>query len=277
MRFAICNETYQGWDLARICEHAASCGYAGLEVAPFTLADDPSTLSEQDAARVGSTVAAAGLKVTGLHWLLMKPEGLHVTTPDDAVRARSVDFAQHLVRLCAAMGGRFMVWGSPKQRDVAPGDDPASAFQRAATALRQISETAGPLGVTLALEPLGPRETNFMVYAADTVELIGAVDHPACRLHLDVKAMAQEQAPIPDVIRANKEHLVYFHANDASMRGPGDGDTDFVPIGRALRDIGYDGWVSVEVFDYTPGPEAIARDSINYLKRSFIAAGLSVQ
>ena len=273
MKFAICNEMFKGWEFPRVCDFVAECGYDGIEIAPFTFNDDPGLIDEAEARHIGATARGAGLELTGMHWLLARPEGLHITTPDEAIRERSIEHARHLARLCAAMGGRIMVWGSPKQRDIVEGDTAERAFGRAAEAFGRVCEVAGPLGITLALEPLGPDETNFMVFAEDTVRLIEAVDRPACRLHLDVKAMAQETKPIPEVIRENAEHMAYFHANDSNLRGPGFGDTDFVPIAAALRDIGYDGFVSVEVFDYSPDPETIARNSLAYLKRTFQDAG----
>ena len=271
MKFAICNEMFEGWEFDRVCGFIAECGYDGVEIAPFTFNDDPGRISEAEAVRIGQTARSAGLELTGMHWLLAKPAGLHVTTPDDAVRQRSIKHAQHLARLCAAMGGRIMVWGSPKQRDVV--DTHEQAFERATDAFRQVCAVAGPLGVTIALEPLGPDETTFMLFAEDTVKLMHAVDHPACRLHLDVKAMSQEHKPVAQVIRDNAEHVAYFHANDANRRGPGFGDTDFVPIAAALKDAGYNGFVSVEVFDYKPDPPTIARDSLAHLKETFGAAG----
>ena len=120
--------------------------------------------------------------------------------------------------------------------------------------------------VRIALEPLGPQEGDFLVTAAEGASLMDQIDSPACRLHLDVKAMSSESAPIPDVIRKHAPRMAHFHANDANRRGPGMGDIDFVPILQALADVEYDGWVSVEVFDYSPGVESLARDSIRYLR-----------
>jgi sugar phosphate isomerase/epimerase len=269
MKFGICNETYQGWDFDAACAHAASAGYDGIEIAPFTLADDPRELSVEAAARYGRVARLAGLDVIGLHWLLVKPVGLHLTTDDADVRKQTVAFAVHLTEVCAAMGGRIMVWGSPKQRNIAAGQKRADAIKHAIGAMQQICEAAGPLGVTIAMEPLGPAETNFLNTAAETIEFIGAVDHPACQLHLDVKAMSTEPTPIPQIISASRQWLRHFHANDPNLRGPGFGEVKFEPIAEALYSAGYDGYVSVEVFDYTPDPQTIATKSIDYLKRTF--------
>jgi sugar phosphate isomerase/epimerase len=269
MKFGICNETWQGWEFGLTCDAIAAAGYDGVEIAPFTLHEDPRQLTQADAVKAGAIARAAGLEVIGLHWLLVKPAGMHLTTPDDAVRQKTVEFAKHLARLCAAMGGTIMVWGSPKQRNIADGDSQDAASRRAVDAMREICETAGASGVTIAMEPLTPAETNFLTTAADTVRFIEQVDHPACRLHLDVKAMSSEKKPIPQIIAESKNYLAHFHANDSNLRGPGFGDVNFQPISKALRDADYEGYVSVEVFDYTPDPATIARKSIEYLRKTF--------
>ena len=268
VKFGICNETYQGWEFPAVCADVAKWGYDGIEIAPFTLAEDPSKLSESDAREFGRVAREAGLEVIGLHWLLLKPGGMHLTTPDAAVRNKTVEFAQHLAGLCAAMGGTVVVWGSPKQRNVAEGQRYEDAFKYAADAMRQVCETAGPLGVSIAMEPLGPAETNFLTTAAETVRFIEAVGHSACKLHLDVKAMSSEGKPIPQIIRESREYLAHFHANDPNLRGPGFGEVKFEPIFAALREVGYGGYVSVEVFDYKPDAPTIARESIRYMRES---------
>jgi sugar phosphate isomerase/epimerase len=272
MKFGICNETYQGWDFARTCADVAKWGYDGIEVAPFTLAEDPSRLTETEGRGFGRIARDVGLEVIGLHWLLLKPPGLHLTTSDAGVRQKTISFAQHLARICAAMGGKIMVWGSPKQRSFRTEQSYAEAFGYAAEAMRAVCEVAAPLGVTIAMEPLGPAETNFLTTAAETVRFIETVGHPACRLHLDVKAMSTEQKPIPQIIAESRERLAHFHANDPNRRGPGFGAVDFAPIFSAVRSVGYDGYVSVEVFDYLPDPQTIARESIRYMREKLRGA-----
>jgi sugar phosphate isomerase/epimerase len=273
MKFALCNETYQGWPLRETCQDIAAAGYQGVEIAPFTLHEDPRLLTEADAERVGRVAREAGIEVVGLHWLLVKPTGLHLTAPDATVRRNTVEFAKHLARLCAAMGGGVMVWGSPKQRTVEPGQKYADAFHHAADGLAEVADVAGPLGVTIAMEPLTLYETNFLISAAETIDLIEEVGHPACRLHLDVKAMCGEGKAIPQIIADSAAYLSHFHANDSNLRGPGFGEVDFLPIAAALKAAKYDRWVSVEVFDYKPDPQTIARQSLAYLRRTFREAG----
>lgn len=269
MKFALCNETYQGWDFEKTCRHIAATGYHGVEIAPFTLKNDPRDLTEDDAADFAAIAKVSGLEVVGFHWLLVKPAWLHITSPDDLLRKDTIHFAQHLARLCGAMGGSIMVWGSPKQRSLEPGWEYKDAQKRAADVLHAVADVAGELGVTIALEPLARKETNFLNSAAETIDLIQLVDHPACRLHLDVKAMSDEDKPIPEIIRDCRDYTVHFHANDPNLLGPGMGDVDFHPIADALRESGYAGYVSVEVFDYSPGPETIADRSMRCLRECF--------
>ena len=268
MKYAICNETFVDWEWERMLDCIAGLGYHGVEVAPFTLADRASEISEQRRRDLRNAALRAGVPVVGLHWLLVKPEGLYVTTPDDAVRQRTADYFIDLVRLCADLGGSLMVIGSPKQRTLLPGISKARALGYACEVFGRALPEAERCGVTLAIEPLTPRETDFINTAEDGIELIEALRHPNFRLHLDVKAMSgSETRPIPDVIRSSANYLAHVHANDPNLLGPGMGEVDHRPILAALKEIGYSGYVSVEVFDYRPGAETIARQSLQYLNR----------
>ena len=113
----------------------------------------------------------------------------------------------------------------------------------------------------ICLEPLTPKETNFINTCAEAMELIDRLERPNFCLHQDVKAMlGGETSPIPELIARYAPLVGHFHANDLNLLGPGMGPTDFVPIFAALLRAKYAGWVSVEVFDYSPGCERIARE-----------------
>lgn len=266
MNYAICNETFGDWDHARVCDRVAELGYTGLEVAPFTLAPLITDVPAGRRAELRRQAEAAGVRVIGLHWLLAKTTGFHLTSPDPDTRARTGDYLADLARAAADLGGDLLVLGSPVQRTIPADMTREEADGLAADTLSRCLRALEETRVTLCLEPLTPAETNYLTSAADTVGLARRIAHPFVKLHLDTKAMSAEASPTPDVIRANVEYLHHFHANDPNLRGPGFGDTDFKPIFRALRDVDYSGWVSVEVFDYTPDPDTIARESIRYMR-----------
>jgi sugar phosphate isomerase/epimerase len=266
MRYAICNETWQDLPFSTVCARAATAGYAALELAPFTLKDDPRELREADAIHLTKMAHEHGLEILGLHWLLTRPNWFHITTPDALLRRETLNFSRQLARFCGMLGGKIMVWGSPRARSLQPEWDYEEAFQRGAELVRGVAEEAGKYGVTIAMEPLAKKETNFLNTAAETIRFCQAVDHPACKLHLDVKAMSDEDKPIPQIITESKDWTVHFHANDPNLLGPGMGDVAFEPILQALAATGYQDWLSVEVFDYSPGADVIAEKSLRYLK-----------
>ncbi len=273
MKFAICNETFQNWPLDKAFDFARQCGYTGIEFAPFTINKNAYDISAARRTEVRTLAEQAGLDVVGLHWLLAFTQGYYLTSPEAEVRQRTASYLSELARLCRDLGGSVLVLGSPQQRNLLPGVTHAEAMRYAADVIQQALPVLEQCEVTLAVEPLGPEEGDFLRTADLGCELIRMVGSPRCRLHLDVKAMASEGDPIADIIRRCASQLQHFHANDANRRGPGMGDIDFHPILQALQEIDYPGWVSVEVFDYTPGVESLARDSIHYLQQTLQLSG----
>ena len=272
MKFAICNETFGDRSFADTFSTIAKLGYTGVEIAPFTFAphDEPFDLRKVPTERfveVRAMAADAGLEIIGLHWLLAKTEGNYLTNPDPTVRRRTADYLKLLAEACADLGGNIMVLGSPKQRNLLPGVSHEDAESYAVEVLHGAIGACKQYGVTIAVEPLGPAEGDFMLTAESGIRLCKLVNSPHCKLHLDVKAMSSEAKPIPDIIRDSREWMVHFHANDPNLLGPGMGDVDFKPIFAALKETNYNGWVSVEVFKYEPSPDDIARQSIEYMRK----------
>lgn len=266
-RYAICNETFGDWDHANVCRFVAGLGYTGLEVAPFTLAPRITDVPIDRRKELRQQAEDAGIQIIGLHWLLAKTEGLQITAPDTPTRARTAEYLGELARCCRDLGGDIMVFGSPQQRKVPQGHTREQATEFAVDTFRRAAPAFADHGVTLCLEPLAPSETEFLNTCGEACEMLERIRHPSFALHQDVKAMSAEPTPVPELIRRYGKWTQHFHANDSNRRGPGFGSVDFQPIFQALKDIQYDGWVSVEVFDYSPDPETIARESIRYMRQ----------
>jgi sugar phosphate isomerase/epimerase len=269
MQFGICNEIYQDWKIEDALNHAARTGYDFIEIAPFTLAQHVTDIPAAERVRLRDAAARAGIGISGIHWVLVQTEGMYLNHPDAATRARTARYFVELVDFCGDLGGRTIVVGSPKQRNVMEGVAVQQAWDWATDCFLDAVKRAEDRGVTICFEPLSPAETNFVNTAAEGVRFARQFASPAMKIILDVKAMCSEAKPIPQVIRESRGEFAYFHANDANLKGPGFGDVDFVPIAAALREARYDGVVSVEVFKFDEGAEAIATRSLEYLRRTF--------
>ena len=267
MKYAICHELFVDWSWEKQCEFVAQTGYTGIEVAPFMLGSRPCELSQAERKQLRDTAASFGIELIGIHWMLAKTTGFYLTSPDKAVRQKTADYLKQLGDLCADLGGQVMVFGSPAQRNLQPGVTWEQGFDAAVEVFSACADHWGERGVTLCLEPLTPKETNFINTCAEAMAILHAVNHPSLQLHQDVKAMlGGERTPLPELIDRFQHRTRHFHVNDTNLLGPGMGETDYHPIFRALRDSHYDGWVSVEVFDYSPGPEVIAEESMRYMR-----------
>jgi sugar phosphate isomerase/epimerase len=272
LKFAICNEFCQNWSFEDVLRLASDVGYEGVEIAPFTLADSVTRISPVRRLEIRKLADLAKVEIVGLHWLLASPSGLYINHPDESIRNKTCEYFIELIKCCADLGGKVMVIGSPKQRNVYEGLTRRKAWAYAKATFQRCAAFAQEKGVTLCIEPLSRGDTNFINTHDEAIQMIQEVNNPNFRLVLDVKAMCDEDTPIPAIIRDGKSYLAHFHANDENRRGPGFGSTDFLPIMAALRKIGYQGYVSVEVFDFKPDPETIASKSYECLKKA--CAGL---
>ncbi|HIF34434.1 MAG TPA: sugar phosphate isomerase/epimerase [Planctomycetes bacterium] len=271
MKLAICNETFKDWPFDKAFAYARQAGYTGIEIAPFTMNKDAYQITPAMRSDTRDLAAEHELEVVGLHWLLAFTEGYYLTSPDKDVQRRTGEYLAELARLCRDLTGKVLVLGSPFQRNLLEGVSHDEAMEYAMTTIRVAIDTFEQCEVVLALEPLGPQEGDFLLTADAGRELLEMIDSPACKLHLDVKAMSTESTSIEQIIRKHADVMVHFHANDANRRGPGMGDIEFEPIIRTLRDVNYEGWISVEIFDYDPGVETLVDESINCLNRCLAA------
>jgi sugar phosphate isomerase/epimerase len=273
IRLGICNEIFEDWPLDQICQTVRELGYEGIELAPFTLASTINDLTFQDRSRIRATIRDAGLECIGLHWLLAKTVGFHLTSPDRAIRRATSRYLSDLAYATRDLGGTLMVLGSPKQRSLLPGVTADQAFEFAAEILKETCPALEESGVKLCVEPLTTAETDFLTSIGDALELMAMVNHPQITLQIDVKAQHGDTSggTVAELWRRFGAKAGHAHANDVNLRGPGMGDVQFGPIIEALVASGYSGWLSVEPFDYSAGAKETARQSIECLREGLAA------
>ena len=269
MRIALCNEVIAPMPFPAQCVYAAKLGYDGLEIAPYTLSDEPHRLGAAQIAAARSAAQDAGIAITGLHWLLVKPAGLSISTRDDAVRKRTIDVMLALIDQCAELGGRYLVHGSPHQRRVDPGETRAAALARAQESFAAVAGRAEKAGVVYCIEALSAEQTPLINTLEEAARIVKQINSPSIRSMLDCSAAGRmEKQPLAALVDRWLPQGVIAHVqlNDRNRQGPGQGQQKFAPLFAALRKHRYSGDVAVEPFDYVPdGPGAAAR-AIGYVR-----------
>jgi len=269
VRIALCNEVIAPMPFPAQCVYAAKLGYDGLEIAPYTLSDEPHRLGAAQIAAARSAAQDAGIAITGLHWLLLKPAGLSISTRDEAVRKRTIDVMLALIDQCAELGGRYLVHGSPHQRRIDPGETRAAALARAQASFAAVAGRAEKAGVVYCIEALAAEQTPLINTLEEAARIVKQIDSPSIRSMLDCSAAGRmEKQPLAALVDRWLPQGVIAHVqlNDRNRQGPGQGQQKFAPLFAALRKHRYGGDVAVEPFDYVPdGPGAAAR-AIGYVR-----------
>jgi sugar phosphate isomerase/epimerase len=268
MKISLCSELFQGWPIERVFEYSAQLGYDGVEIAPYALADSVSDISLSRRRAIRRAAEKSGIEIVGLHWLLVKPEGLSINHPDEIIRIRTQEYMEALIHFCADIGGKLLIHGSPHQRTVLPEWDSKESWERARETFETCLETARKRNVIYCIEPLSRMSTNFINTVDEALRLVKEIRHPNFKMTFDCRhALSQEESLLEALIRAmDSRMLCHVHVNDASGRGPGFGETKFTPVLKTLIKNNYRGYLSVEIYDYEPDPQTIAGRSIGYLQ-----------
>lgn len=277
-QLALCNEVLAPWSFAQQCAYAAKLGYRGLEVAPYTLADDPMAIDDAQAAEWAAIARDHGIAISGLHWLLVAPKGLSISDPDPALRRRTDAVIARLVELCAQLGGSYLVHGSPAQRNPRPGQSAADALARATEAWVKAGEHAARFGVHYCIEPLSRDQTTVLNTVDEAVAIVDKARLPGLRTMLDTSsAGSTETEALPALIDRvwSGGQLVHVQLNDRNRRGPGQGADRFAPVLAALQRNDYRGWLAMEPFDYVPDGPGCAAWCIGYVRALLETAATS--
>jgi sugar phosphate isomerase/epimerase len=268
MKIGICNEFFQGWPIDEVFAYAAQIGCDGVEIAPHTLADSVADLPTARRREIRQAAERHGMEILGLHWLLVKPEGLSINHPDAAVRKRTQEQMRALIHLCGDLGGRILTHGSPGQRTVREGWDVQESWRRARETFESCLPALEDRDAVYCIEPLARSNTNFINTSAEALRLVREINHPRFQLMVDCRSAEMSDGSAVTALETAlaSGHLHHVHVNDVSGRGPGFGRVRFAPILERLSGAEYAGYVSVEVFEFDPDPRTIAARSVGYLK-----------
>ncbi len=268
IKISICNELFVGWPIDKVLEYAAQLGYDGVEIAPYTLGESVTEISGKERKAIRRAAEKNGIQIVGLHWLLAKPEGLYINHPDEIIRIKTQEYIEALIHFCADLGGRILVHGSPHQRTVQEGWDFQESWNSAKETFKVCLKTAQKREVLYCIEPLAHTNTNFINTVAEGIRFVEEIRHPYFKMVFDVRSASIQEKSAPEaLLRAlDSGYLRHIHVNDANGRGPGFGGTPFVTILKSLIKHSYKGYISVEVFDFSPDPQTVASESIGYLR-----------
>jgi D-psicose/D-tagatose/L-ribulose 3-epimerase len=266
-RHAICNEIFEDWPFTVACRAIRKAGYTGIEIAPFTLSPDPTGITAADRREYRQRIASEGLRFAGFHWLMAAPKGLHVTTPDSALRQKSWRHIRDLIDLCADLGpAGVMVFGSPAQRGSTGGSTPAEATRRYVEGLASVAPHALERGVTVLVEALPANQCDVVLTLGEAAGIVREIGSPAIQTMFDTHNAVDEVEPHAALVEKHFDAIRHVHVNETDGGHPGTGAYDFLPLLDVLRRRDYAGWVSVEAFHWKPGAERVARDSLAFLE-----------
>jgi D-psicose/D-tagatose/L-ribulose 3-epimerase len=266
-RHSICNEAFEKWPFADACKAIRKAGYTGIEIAPFTLAEKPRDVTAAQRAEYRNIIGDEGLTFVGLHWLMVSPKGLHVTGPDAELRRQSWEHIRDLIDLCADLGpDGVMVFGSPKQRATTGGLTREQATRNYIEGLAGVAPHAAERGVTVLVEALPVGQCDVIQTLEEAAAIAREIASPAVETMFDVHNAIDEVEPHAVLVDRYFDRIRHVHVNELDGRHCGTGDYDFKPVFDTLRRRGYTGWISLEAFDFTPGAEVLANQSLRFLE-----------
>jgi len=274
-RHSTCNEAFEKWPFADACKAIRKIGYTGIEIAPFTLAERPADITAAQRREYRDIMHSEGLTFVGLHWIMVSPKGLHVTTPDAALREQSWRHIRDLIDLCADLGpGGVMVFGSPKQRTTTGGLTREQATRNYIDGMASIAPQAAERGVTVLVEALPIDQSDVVQTLEEAVGIVREIASPGVGTMFDVHNAINEAEPHDVLVDKWFDYIRHVHVNELDGKHCGAGSYDFKPVLATLARRGYRGWISLEAFDFSFGAERLAEESLRHLEREIAQLNL---
>jgi D-psicose/D-tagatose/L-ribulose 3-epimerase len=218
------------------------------------------------------------------------PNGLSVISEDSSVRQKTRAHLEECIKTTADVGAKIIAGPLYSPVGYLPGRRrTADEWKWAVDCYQSLGPVLARHGVTIAIEPLNRFETYFLNTAADAVALCDQINHPNVGILFDTFHANIEEKNIGQAYRRVAPHLKHVHTCENDRGIPGSGHVEWKDVFQALRDIRYDGWLTIESFgfslgelsaaasiwrDIAPTPESIAFEGVKFLKQNMATAAV---
>jgi len=267
MKYSVCNELFGSMPLPEVCRLARISGFSGVEFAPYTVFGDFSSGDvSRGVAAMRLALDAEGLEFAGFHWLLAKPEGLHLASLDSTVKKKSRDHVARLLEAAGEMGGGELILGSPKQRHSLPGQDRTETTKILCGVLAELAPLALACRSEILIEQLSPDQTDVINTMEEAVGCVDSIGAPSIQGMFDFHNAMSEKEPWQALVEKYYPYIHHIHINEVDGRAPGTGTSDYGPCYEILKSRKYDRWVSIEIFEIPEDPAATLSESMSLFK-----------
>ncbi|MDR1627064.1 MAG: sugar phosphate isomerase/epimerase [Spirochaetia bacterium] len=272
MKFAVCNELFGSLDPFAAGRIVKEAGYGGIEFAPFTFFGgfSPGEISAGTKA-MRKVLDENGLAFAGFHWLMVSPRPLSLVSAEAPAREAARDHLLRLLDAAGELGGGSLILGSPKQRTRLPGQSRGDAKNILKENLAELGGHALSRNSRILLEALDHNQCDVVNTLAESQELIAAAASPGISGMFDFHNVGDETESWESLIRCHRDIIGHVHINEMDGGVPGSGASDYVPAFRALGDIGYAGWISMEIFNQPEDPAQSIGRALAFMRKSACA------
>lgn len=216
------------------------------------------------------------------------PRELSVISDDSSVRKKTRTHLEECIKATADVGAKIIAGPLYSPVGYLPGRRrTADEWKWAVECYQSLGPALARHNVTVAIEPLNRFETYFLNTAADAVALCDQINHPNVGILFDTFHANIEEKNIGQAYRTVAPHLKHVHTCENDRGIPGSGHVEWKDVFQALRDVRYDGWLTIESFgfalgelsaaasiwrDIAPTPESIAFEGVRFLKQNMVTA-----
>ena len=271
-KFALCNELFGNMDLSKAAEISKKAGYDGIEFAPYTVFGSFSPADvKQGIKNVKRALNSNDLAFVGFHWLLVDnsvdARPMSLVSPDKALRDAALDRLKLLLSAAGELGGGVLVLGSPKQRGSVPPQSIPEAVGMLRDGLSELGDYAVSCNSTLLIEALDRSQCDVINTLEEARELVNAVSSQGLSSMFDFHNCADEKENWETLIRKYAAIIKHIHINEWDGGPPGSGTSDYVPAFKAIKEIGFDGWISMEIFSQPADAAALVAEALVFMQK----------